>query len=82
MRRLNLHRKGAKAQRKRKGKQKHLTVKSKEVDRRVTATYRLGGTNWDPPPFDTLPLVFSAYPLRLCVPLKGVLKRIFAVRIV
>jgi hypothetical protein len=33
------------------------------------------------PLFDMLRLVLSAFPLRLCAPLKGVLKRIFAVKI-
>jgi len=58
------HRKDAKAQRKRQGKQQDLRVKSKAVDSR--ATFRQGGTNRNLPLFDTLHSVFSAFPLRLC----------------
>jgi hypothetical protein len=62
----NLNRRGAKAQRKRKGKQNNLRLKSKEVDSRAIAIYRLGGENWHPSVFfHTLRLVFSAFPLRL-----------------
>jgi hypothetical protein len=61
---LNLHRKDAKAQRKRKGKQKHLRLKSKEVDSRATAIYRLDGGKSESSRFLTC---FIWFPLRfLC----------------
>src|SRR3989337_3052353 len=61
------NRKDAKTQRKRKGKQNNLRLKSNEVHSRATAIYRPSGANRNSPLFDTLRLVFSAYPLRLCV---------------